>query len=287
MRINGARLTDRRLSLKSGFTLIELLVVIAIIAILAAILFPVFSQAKAAAKKTVCVSNLKQITLGFLLYANDYDDRVVSHTYGDYRIAGDQISWYGYAAPGPVVQWDLSKGLLSPYMKNYALEDCPCSAGMGVPLISGNTYLDPNHAVSLGINDAYLFYPNYPTSLVYAPVALTQIADPANTISFGDAAYYDPTQGKPVKYEYLEPPSLGIYAHGRHSGFCNLAWCDGHVKAMKPWILPSSFGPISQRFINNNLGQILAAGCPSYNSSFQQSACVDYYFTTLSKPTIP
>ncbi len=57
-----------------GFTLIELLVVIAIIAILAAILFPVFAQAKLAAKKTVDLSNLKQLGLGYLMYTNDYDD---------------------------------------------------------------------------------------------------------------------------------------------------------------------------------------------------------------------
>jgi prepilin-type N-terminal cleavage/methylation domain-containing protein len=60
--------------LKKAFTLIELLVVIAIIAILAAILFPVFAQAKAAAKKTVSVSNQKQIGLGILMYTSDYDD---------------------------------------------------------------------------------------------------------------------------------------------------------------------------------------------------------------------
>src|SRR5271155_1191375 len=57
-----------------AFTLIELLVVIAIIAILAAILFPVFAQAKAAAKKTSCLSNLKQIGTSFFIYGNDYDD---------------------------------------------------------------------------------------------------------------------------------------------------------------------------------------------------------------------
>jgi prepilin-type N-terminal cleavage/methylation domain-containing protein len=75
------RLSDLRhfliaegLSLKTAFTLIELLVVIAIIAILAAILFPVFAQAKAAAKKTVCLSNDNQIGIALMLYLNDYDD---------------------------------------------------------------------------------------------------------------------------------------------------------------------------------------------------------------------
>src|SRR5438552_8556206 len=58
----------------NGFTLIELLVVIAIIAILAAILFPVFAQAREAARKTTCLSNMKQLTLGWLMYVQDYDE---------------------------------------------------------------------------------------------------------------------------------------------------------------------------------------------------------------------
>jgi len=64
-----------KLRLKSGFTLIELLVVIAIIAILAAILFPVFAQARAKARQTSCTSNIKQLTLGMVMYCQDYDER--------------------------------------------------------------------------------------------------------------------------------------------------------------------------------------------------------------------
>src|SRR5258708_2335788 len=71
-----AQISPLRLAImKKAFTLIELLVVIAIIAILAAILFPVFAQAKLAAKKTQSLSNQKQHGLGILMYAGDYDDR--------------------------------------------------------------------------------------------------------------------------------------------------------------------------------------------------------------------
>src|ERR1043165_8099255 len=59
---------------RTGFTLIELLVVIAIIAILAAILFPVFAQAREAARKTSCLSNMKQLNLGWQMYSQDYDE---------------------------------------------------------------------------------------------------------------------------------------------------------------------------------------------------------------------
>src|SRR5580658_7621826 len=90
--------------MKRAFTLIELLVVIAIIAILAAILFPVFAQAKLAAKKTVSVSNLKQLTLGEKMYENDYDDNVVPCQYCSQFMNGDSL-----------LTWE---NLIYPYIKN-------------------------------------------------------------------------------------------------------------------------------------------------------------------------
>src|SRR5438552_549627 len=73
-------MSDRRVE-RSGFTLIELLVVIAIIAILAAILFPVFAQAREKARTAMCLSNLKQIGLGMMMYAQDYDEQLCNSHY--------------------------------------------------------------------------------------------------------------------------------------------------------------------------------------------------------------
>src|SRR5713101_3403580 len=90
---------------RSGFTLIELLVVIAIIAILAAILFPVFAQAREKARTTTCLSNLKQLGTAVTMYMQDYD--------GAYPLA-----WYGK----PQYGFDV---VLFPYIHNYAVFECP------------------------------------------------------------------------------------------------------------------------------------------------------------------
>ena len=97
---------------RRGFTLIELLVVIAIIAILAAILFPVFARARDAARKTTCISNLKQLGTGILMYAQDYDECLVPVQVGTCQ-AADSFTW------GDLVQ---------PYVKNTELLRCPSSS---------------------------------------------------------------------------------------------------------------------------------------------------------------
>ncbi|HEX2999997.1 MAG TPA: prepilin-type N-terminal cleavage/methylation domain-containing protein [Armatimonadota bacterium] len=140
---------------KSGFTLIELLVVIAIIAILAAILFPVFARARENARKANCISNLKQITLGALMYAQDYDGRIAAKNSGTWMIP--PIQGEG--------QWQ-AISFYAPYMKNTQVVICPStgknisygqnvafgyieSYGAPVPdLLStntaGRTYLNPD-----------------------------------------------------------------------------------------------------------------------------------------------
>ncbi len=97
-----------------GFTLIELLVVIAIIAILAAILFPVFARARAKARQATCASNLKQLGTAMIMYAQDYDGSIAMWGYGG-SDADDDVSTGAYT-------WDT---VLMPYMKNQQILICP------------------------------------------------------------------------------------------------------------------------------------------------------------------
>ena len=112
-----------------GFTLIELLVVIAIIAILAAILFPVFAQARDAARKTTCVSNLKQMGTALQMYLQDYDEMLPAVTWGDScRATGTPGATRTDAAWDGLLSFPIS---LQPYVKNYGFLVCPSDAIRG------------------------------------------------------------------------------------------------------------------------------------------------------------
>ncbi len=99
------------MSRRRAFTLIELLVVIAIIAILAAILFPVFARAREKARQTSCLSNVKELSLGALMYAQDYDETMVS-----------SALWYTPSPTGLLNWWE---GMIYPYTKNSQIYLCP------------------------------------------------------------------------------------------------------------------------------------------------------------------
>jgi len=118
-------------TLKHAFTLIELLTVIAIIAILAAILFPVFARAKEAAKKTTCISNLRQIGNGIVLYEND-SDGVFPHALDASDKFDPQIwsQFPDYQAQIPTMPF--LTDVLQPYIKSYQLFHCPSDTGTTV-----------------------------------------------------------------------------------------------------------------------------------------------------------
>jgi prepilin-type N-terminal cleavage/methylation domain-containing protein/prepilin-type processing-associated H-X9-DG protein len=108
-----------------GFTLIELLVVIAIIAILAAILFPVFARTKEAARRTACLSNMRQIGAAFLLYAADWEDKYPDRR--DLKVTLGFRPWTSWPPSDPRGGW--AEFVMSPYIRTSELWSCPSVKG--------------------------------------------------------------------------------------------------------------------------------------------------------------
>jgi len=211
-----------------GFTLIELLVVIAIIAILAAILFPVFAQAREAARKSSCASNLRQLGFALNMYAQDYEGGYPLH-YTSPPSYTSGCYWFGCVNSGVL---DKNQGLLYPYIKNHQVNLCPSfKAGFRYNGATGGygynwVYLASNTATG-----------NYGDAAVYE----AQITRPTDCIAFADTATYQTTAPVGLMETFsVAPPSsslgFGDYpsAHFRHAETCNAVFVDGHVKALKP-----------------------------------------------------
>jgi len=127
---------------RNGFTLIELLVVIAIIAILAAILFPVFAAAREKARQTSCASNLKQIALGIIMYTDDFDG---IYPYADNVINPDINGQWSPGDPNAGVHWPQ---MISSYTKSNGIFACPDDAGAG--------QIDPKDTGFYGVHVSYV-----------------------------------------------------------------------------------------------------------------------------------
>lgn len=205
----------RKLVGRSGFTLIELLVVIAIIAILAAILFPVFARARENARKSTCQSNLKQLGNGLMMYLQDYDERFP---------AGDVA---GIAATGGVFFG------LDPYLKNTQVWVCPSDSLQNVLSLEAPTRWPAfNRPASYGYN----YWWQYQSQAVAQAVSET-----AMIVEMIERPYFyaDGHNG------FLDPPTNTVYpicdaAHSyrvsnaaRHSEGLNMMFADGHVKWVK------------------------------------------------------
>ncbi len=151
---------------RTGFTLIELLVVIAIIAILAAILFPVFAKARENARKISCLSNMKQIGLGVMQYTNDNDEKY------------PQAYWYkdDAGAPGGYFQWSAS---IFPYVKSEQLYVCPSDPGGGLPPTNPK---DPNFSSAINGLDSQVARISYTANAAIMPRKRSR-TDGTNTVS--------------------------------------------------------------------------------------------------------
>ena len=212
-----------------GFTLIELLVVIAIIAILAAILFPVFAQARERARATSCLSNLKQIGLSTMMYVQDYDGSYYLRGYGGAGSNGNpRMMWSPYVSD----EW-----FMRPYVKNINIYRCP-----------SKTQVWASYA-----------YNRYPGNLQYTE---SMIEFPAQMVAFVDDQHsnlvaYNPQSAKTFTYNgtaftqswanwhvnFCKTPNVPSGCpvdermNGRHFGGANVAFMDGHAKWMKPQTL--------------------------------------------------
>jgi len=194
-----------RIVKKNGFTLIELLVVIAIIALLAAILFPVFQRARENARRSACASNEKQIALGFIQYEQDNDERPPC---GINRVNGG-CAWTG-------IGWGWG-GEVYPYLKNEDVYDCPDDKAAGVmDQVSNTTFKGPT--------TSYAYNPNLLLGHNACPPVegnLSTLTNPSMSVLLMEVAEERWGDGKDV-----DNGETNDSIYGRMTAYCNGITCD-------------------------------------------------------------
>lgn len=214
MIINKNEALERK-QLNDGFTLIELLVVIAIIAILSAILFPVFARARENARRASCMSNLKQIGLGVMQYTQDYDE---TYPLGAYLTPTMRATW---------------REIINPYVKSQQLFKCPSSSstntenGTSTDYGCNNGYLDASGSITafniMGLVDI-------PGNYIRPSASLAAVDKPAETIMVAEKIGSDwvtySSYGSALASTYYQQNSVGKM----HMDGNNYVFCDGHVK---------------------------------------------------------
>ena len=208
-----------------GFTLIELLVVIAIIALLASMLLPALAKAREMGRKAKCISNLKQISLAFIMYADD-NDGYLPPTYYMWD-TGETIGWdfssAGWSGP-------YGSGLLNSYLTDQIYK-CPTA----VSLYTGGR---PYTGYAYNMTHIGGGYDSW--GMNQSPAKMGKVKNPSATVLVTDSGIWmEPVWGS-GNYEvcgnnYLRAPSAegltGPLVHFRHNGSANVAYCDGHVES--------------------------------------------------------
>ncbi len=209
--------------MRKGFTLIELLVVIAIIAILAAILFPVFARAREKARQSNCLSNVKQLMLAALMYAQDYDE-LLPHDDLDSNASGDEDA--GDAT------W---RGMIRPYVKNTQLFFCPSKKITSSPF--DGSWNDFGQNAGYAMNVAH--WEDGPAAGMHSPytgVSLAQVEAPSACILITES------DGSHAQGNSTVDPWVPTGWAKRHNDGANYGFIDGHTKWLKPEALDPASG---------------------------------------------
>lgn len=229
---------------KNGFTLIELLVVIAIIAILAAILFPVFAQAREKARQTSCLSNHKQLATAIMMYAQDYDEQYPN---------GLQQDWW----------MDTWVRTTQPYVKNFQVYRCPSDSVAANPSYAPWAGIRVSYATNglmkwdgshwsvfgvMGLSQSWMGTVSQSLASVNRPADTIMLAEKhngGNTSDWGPGCMFTglnwwdwagegeiPNGNNLATAAFPNGPDGAVTA--KHSGQANFAFADGHAKSMKP-----------------------------------------------------
>ena len=243
----------------NGFTLIELLVVIAIIAILMAILVPTLNRAKEQGKRAVCLSNLKQMMLAWMMYADDNDDKVVRTRAVNDKTSPDQ-GWVGwqYLDESKEQQFEnIKRGRLFKYIKDVKAYRCPVASSYeGL-----RTY-----CVACVWNNGF----NRERASVYGAqknqilMTRSSVKQPALRMVFADTVGSDQDAMYTVMYNV---PEWRNTPNWRHGGGCNFSFADGHVEFWK-WTNIEKTVELAQR--SEQLSQE-TGGIPRMLNEFDQS----------------
>jgi prepilin-type N-terminal cleavage/methylation domain-containing protein/prepilin-type processing-associated H-X9-DG protein len=226
-------------SKKSAFTLIELLVVIAIIAILAAILFPVFAQAREKARQTSCLSNMKQVGLGLLMYVQDYDENYPRADYWDARPPLNPAATGTFAARVNHYKWP---AWVLPYTKNVNIFRCPSRTRDQIAWDQNGEYKGDGYALNLSVSGRPLNPVGENPSFLGGTLAGLQtpadtwvLMELRNQISFSyvsSSGVLWPAALRESWAQYLMPAGVPDKNNAPHSDGLTFAYADGHAKWM-------------------------------------------------------
>ncbi len=271
---------------RAGFTLIELLVVIAIIAILAAILFPVFQKVRENARRTACLSNTKQLGLGFIQYTQDFDEQL------PYCFYGAPQGWAGH---------------LYPYVKSTGVFKCPDDSTNSYSSAGNNTAVPVSYAMNQDLtpgspDDAQHRSPSYSLAHFIAPASIVLIYEISGSpvdVTTNDEGTQNFNQKPPSGFESVagngcnsvnghwgagpgngdggsagitlplgvglsQRPATGnssvyLLAAARHTAGANYILTDGHAKYFLPNVVSTGYGACSSTNLQDTCGNYPSA----------------------------